>query len=670
MSYVKVQIEAESEINDQGQFNPGRRVCRDRNGRIHTIWVRRVSSGIYGLSYSYSDDDGATWASTEEVVSDETSVIYTASLCVDADDEPIAAWVPYGATDVRVKRRESGSWSALKTGHGLAKTASTEGSLWSAYDHTNGRFLMILADHGANQTLQFQWTDDDFSTWEESPEVFYSEASRVISIISRRQWNACIDQVGNVHMVLLDDSSGGVGVYYLLWSESSGTWSSPAEIEDLNSSNGDQGGASIVLGIDGKLHVTCGAYKSDQTKVNLRYWSKSYGGSWATGEWGSDQGSLDLFPGLGAVNNGGVFHVQVNHDVATAPGLSLYQRTLGGTWSLADSVPGSATGFVLGLCWDRSLASGRAVSGVFGVYNRQTGTGAPDHRAWYDDATVWGDETGIEVIGEDSVEFGEVAERFSFSVNQTEGVKLGETASEVAELNIGPPAEGIEFGELAGVIHSVVGTDTVEIGEKAARAWQVEAEDAIEFDDEAKRLNFGKDTVAFGEAASAVLVIQVEAEDGITFEEGLAYLPLEGCETEYEPSPAIQATPNALTYTYLLGPWATLEHVVRLPRPEYGDARRNRVQVILHRTRGGARRVYKRTPTYRSLLLSWTGLTRRKLLELEAFLEATAGEDVRFIDHEGRTWRGNVLTPTIDLTHEGPDVGETVLEFEGEAVIA
>jgi len=305
---------------------------------------------------------------------------------------------------------------------------------------------------------------------------------------------------------------------------------------------------------------------------------------------------------------------------------------------------------------------------VYGFTSRQ---GGALYRYYDYDVFVEGlswEIAGIPVAGVDTIKFSEVAERYSVAAAKAEGFKFSEVGSEVGELNVEAPSEGVEFGELAGLTHEVEGEDEVEFGEKASRNYEVVAVDVVEFSSLALRLNFAKETVEFGELASSAVVITVEATDGITFQEAAAHLPIEGCETDFVPSPTIPADPDTILYVYLQGPWATLAYTIRLTRPDYGDVRRNRLQVVVHRTRGGGRRVYKRTPSFKSLIMRFQGMSRKKLLELENFLEGTAGEDIKFIDHNGHVWKGNLLTSPADLSTEGRSQGEATLEFEGEVI--
>jgi len=661
MAIQTVEIVAPTNLYHEPQYHPGRCICRGTDARIHVVYTD--DSG-QDLQYVYSDDDGATWSSPELISGSSAYSCRSFAICVDPNDEPVVTYCYYEVTAVRVKRRESGSWSADKAGHNFTKVANTNAALAVLWDHVNDVCHVFCGwRSGSTGTLYHNWSDDDFATWEGSPDSIYSE-TRNGNIDEDRQYSVCVSADGNVHLAIFRDDGSDMKLSYRKWTSSTTTWGSWEDLETGISASYVFGYAGICTDTSSIPRIVASIPHSGYSyRANIAYYSRE-GGSWSSVEWFTPQSSVDYSFTLPAIDDDNQLWLLRGRHESSVTTFYIQYRTGASTWDVTSfTVPG----WVHGLLWAGSTPYGRCASGYYTTYVDTTGTDSLDLR--YDDATVFGEDSGaVPVSASDGITFAELAERYSVAAAQAEGVEFSESASEVAELNVGTPIEGITFAEYAGVILSVEAADAIEFGELASRAYAAEAADGIEFGEDARRLNFAKEGIEFGELASAVVVIQVEASDGITFEEGAAHLPLEGCETEYEPSPAIQADPNALTKTFLLGPWATLANVIQLPRPEYGDVRRNRVQVITHRTRGGALRAYKRTPTYRSLVLVWTGLSRRKLLELEAFLEATAAEDVRFIDHEGRTWRGKVLNTTIDLVTEGPDVGEAAIEFEGVTV--
>lgn len=267
----------------------------------------------------------------------------------------------------------------------------------------------------------------------------------------------------------------------------------------------------------------------------------------------------------------------------------------------------------------------------------------------------------------DDVTFSDVADIFSISVSASDDIKFGEGV-----LSSSHQSDDITFDDLASLVWDKVALDVVTFADEPRRTYDVAAADSVEFSETiafiVAKIVSASDDVVFSDVAAEIVEISRSITDDIVFTEVPAFYPLEGCETDFVPSPTIPSDSETILYIYLFGPWATMAYQIRLRRPDFGDIRRGKQRVTVHRTRGGGRRVFKRTPTYRSLVMRFSGMTRKKLLELENFLDNTAGEDIRLIDYNGHTWKGNILTDPTDLTAEGQDQGEILFEFEGELV--
>ncbi len=119
---------------------------------------------------------------------------------------------------------------------------------------------------------------------------------------------------------------------------------------------------------------------------------------------------------------------------------------------------------------------------------------------------------------------------------------------------------------------------------------------------------------------------------------------------------------------YLFHPWDTLTTGVLIRAPEFSNAHALNLQVTNKHARNGERRTYKRTPTYQILTMGFTNLTRLKVLELQAFLTLSAGEDVRLFDWESKQWRGVIINNpqfVADSVGKRDEASSVTLEFEG-----
>jgi len=232
--------------------------------------------------------------------------------------------------------------------------------------------------------------------------------------------------------------------------------------------------------------------------------------------------------------------------------------------------------------------------------------------------------------------------------------------------------DDVVFSDLASLEHEVNAAGQVTFSDSVRRSYDVAAEDDVEFSETNSviraKVVVAEDDVVFSETSSETVAINAVFSDDVSFSDAGANLPIEGCETNFVPSPTIPSDPDSVTAVYFTGPWATLAYSIKLTRPEFGDARRVRSRIVIHRTRAGERRVFRRTPAVKALNMHFVGMTRKKLLELESFLVNTAGEDIRFIDYNEHVWKGNILTDPVDLISQGLDQGEASIEFEGTVI--
>lgn len=281
--------------------------------------------------------------------------------------------------------------------------------------------------------------------------------------------------------------------------------------------------------------------------------------------------------------------------------------------------------------------------------------------------SVYGPAAGVTGSAVDDVEFSETAEMFSFGKAAEDNLIFGDRPFSSSH-----QSDGVTFSDIAGLTWAKNVLDEVTFSDIVRRVFEVIVEDDLTFTDPITyvlaKFVFVTDDVTFADVAEETIEIAISISDGFVFTEVPDYFPIEGCETDFVPSPTIPDDPDSILYIYMWGPWDTLAYKIRMRRPEFGDLRRNRVNVVVHRTRGGGRRVYKRTPTYQSFSMRFSGMSRKKSLELEDFVANTAGEDIRLVDANGWTWRGNILSDPIDTVTSGYDQGEVRLEFEGSKV--
>lgn len=657
MSLTTVTVSSGGTLDQGGQC--GRMIARGDDGRIHAIYIEASKSD---LQYRYSDDDGATWSAEEEIYNSGSYYIYTAHICVAANNEPVVSFCYYQATNaVIIFQRVAGSWTVMTSPYGAGtKLANDPGICRILYDPNSGEFvgLSVVQVGSTGYNIRFKTSSDLTGAWGSDITV-ESVGSSPLDVTAVSGVDACLDINGDVWVAALRNDGGSSKISVIKWTRSTttlGSW------DDVDTSLVAAGACSITMLVDknGIPYVTACHRNGGARGVGVIYDKTS--GSWSAAEEIISNGSYDTWTGRSSIADDGTICILCIERAFDISGDTFIRyRNAAGTWSTLYTTTDNRD--AMGCCWCGACYYSRPASGYYTLVCDIV----PDAiYVMYENTTVWA-EGGLSVQASDTIEFSELAELYWVAANKIEGLEFSEVASEVAELGYAQ-GETVEFGELAGLTHEVEGEDEIEFGDSAHRNYEVVAVDGVEFTELATRLTFAEDTVEFGESGSAVLVVTAEATDGITFQEAAAHLPIEGCETDFVPTPSIPADPNTILYVYLQGPWATLAYTIRLTRPDYGDVRRNRLQIVVHRTRGGGRRVYKRTPSFKSLVMRFQGMSRKKLLELENFLENTAGEDIKFIDHNGHVWKGNLLNSPVDLSTEGRSQGEAMLEFEGEVI--
>lgn len=130
-------------------------------------------------------------------------------------------------------------------------------------------------------------------------------------------------------------------------------------------------------------------------------------------------------------------------------------------------------------------------------------------------------------------------------------------------------------------------------------------------------------------------------------------------------APVLVASGN-VTLTYPFG--APLTSVV-LRSPEFDNVEQLEFQRINRRIRGGDLIIHRQAywPIAERLSMKFTNLTHTVGDSVLDFLSATIGLEIGLLDHEGRQWRGIILTPSARLSADtGRECQYSIaLEFEG-----
>ena len=94
---------------------------------------------------------------------------------------------------------------------------------------------------------------------------------------------------------------------------------------------------------------------------------------------------------------------------------------------------------------------------------------------------------------------------------------------------------------------------------------------------------------------------------------------------------------------------------IQLRSPEFGNTDALEIRRINRKTRGGDILVFRdpQWPKTRTFQLKFQFLKEDDLSRLLNFMHVTLGQIVTFVDHEGRSWNGIIITPTDEVSVPG-----------------
>ena len=119
-----------------------------------------------------------------------------------------------------------------------------------------------------------------------------------------------------------------------------------------------------------------------------------------------------------------------------------------------------------------------------------------------------------------------------------------------------------------------------------------------------------------------------------------------------------------VTLTY---PFVSPTTTLALRNPQFGNVDRLVFDRINRETRGGTLIMFvdPKWPKQQVMNLTFAALTKTMKDSLLALLNASVGQDIGYLDHENRQWKGIVLTPEATIQNDSRDGYTVTFEFEG-----
>lgn len=103
---------------------------------------------------------------------------------------------------------------------------------------------------------------------------------------------------------------------------------------------------------------------------------------------------------------------------------------------------------------------------------------------------------------------------------------------------------------------------------------------------------------------------------------------------------------------------------LQLRNPEQGNTLTLNLRTQIKRAMDGTFWTSRTTPMIKTLSVTFKHHNRNKILEAEQFFLASAGQEVGYIDHNERLWKGKVINHPFESVHEGRKNNEFTIQLE------
>jgi hypothetical protein len=656
----------------------GRQIIKSAAG---ILWHVYYEGGA--VKVAYSSDNGTTWTVT---VVGPTWVPAGMAMCIGAGDAPALVLTRPSNDDFYIYLWNGTSWVLKKQ---LNEPIAESGSFQIMY--TGSTYMMVYAYITSTSDRRvYSRTSADLVTWAAGVLVKNGDGSGTGPHVYRRV-ASCLDASGNVHAVYSIRSSSTHKLYYRKYS--SGAWGTEELIATGYGGNNItdfHSGISIAVDDRGYVHVACRVRGTLYTgRVRIAYFQR-------TTAWGAVE----------------YVHTDVDDD-QDYPSLSLNLRTPVICWasaSLGLNVTMAKRGSDASWTYFQITANARdSVQTVHGPgygsslnYTRGVvGSMRGSEEYFYSTDIISGNAAAMET----TLNFTSILStqrrvltntiNFTSALSAVRSLTLRNTINFFSRLNFARTramTNNIDFTQHldAGVNVQPI-TQTVHFTStlSGVKSPTLDIHQSINFESRLNRVVSATMTnsIAFSGAFVVNVVKRQVFSQVINFTQSLTYNASlkktmsgiinfivglvamkadEGCQPGFTPERPLPASEDDVNIVYLIGPLPNLSLTVQLKRPEYGNSRRQALQVKVNRTRGGKLRPHSRTPTYEPQSITFESLSYLKLEQVRNFLRVCKGKKIYYIDEKNRKWIGYITTSDIDLAEEGRDRGgQFALEFEG-----
>jgi hypothetical protein len=655
----------------------GRQIVKTAAG---VLWHVYYEGGY--TKTSYSSDNGLTWT---VVTVGPTWVPTGMAIAIGAGDAPILVLTKASNDDFYIYQWNGTTWVLKKQ---LNSPSAESESVQILYFGTT---YMLVSGYitSTGDRRVYCWTSTNLTSWT-SLQIKNGDSSGTGPQKYRRV-AACVDASNNVHAVYSIRSSSTHTLFYRKYS--GGAWGTEETIATGYGGNniGDfHSGISIAVDDLGYVHVACRQRSTLYTsRVRLAYYKRTT--TWAAVEYVHDDVDADQeYPSL-----------SLNQRTAvvcwSSSGLGYYsvyaKRGSDGTWALQnittntrDSVNtvhgpsyGSSFNYTRGVVgsmrgseeyfYSSDIISGNAAA--METTLNFTSILSTQRRVLSNMITFTSALSAIRGIGLSSVL--NFTQRLNFARTRTMAGTIDFQQHLEAALNTQPIHHTINFTSLLSGIKSPIKSisQTINFTSRLNRVVSSTVTNSIAFSgvlvaNIIKRQTISQ-SIAFVSRVTYNASLKKTMSNVLNFFVGLVAMKAdEGCQPSFTPERPLPASEDDVNIVYLIGPLPSPSLTVQLKRPEYGNSRRQALQVKVNRTRGGKLRPHARTPTYEPQSITFESLSYLKLEQVRNFLRVCKGKKIYYLDEKNRKWIGYITTSDIDLAEETRDRGgQFTLDFEG-----
>ena len=595
----------------------GRHVARATNG---TLWiVTEEASGANHYLVAYYVGNGSVSA-TREVITSGAAAYVGISVCVDTDDLPVVAYTRAGATGIDFYRRESDVWTA-KTGFPSNNSAGIESHQIMCRE--DGTFDCVYTNHRSSLTTSYLFhrvnTVDLGGAWA-TQTVVDSVSTSNTSIALARRCAAVMDHAGTIHAAWVLHTATSWPIRYATFS--SGSWSAPETITTPPTNAATFSARHLSIAVDANnVPILVYARQTRDIYIGITgiYMTHRTGGTWST----PDQ-----------------IHTTVNANqvmpsvtVDQEGDLQIFWRGDGLISTLGYDSLYRAYGTVSSLTVERVVDIGSAVIQPEVPF------------AWEPFGHGFVDDGFLLVFGKSGLP------PLLISDSALSWVHEPKCGNALAHAGAGSKSE---TNQPASNVLSILETLGI------TRAIHAFAENFLAFAQHVFA-PFASNQVAFSQAVSiAGSIYNRTASNSLALSQVAIRESPVACETDYEPSPALNASDSASASTSFAGPWPSLTRKIKMPLPQYGNSRGVDLRVTTLRTRHGETYQSIRSGTLREFVVSWPQLSRLKAIEMRDFLDAMTGREVVWTDENGHRWKVLAVDREARFKAEGPQYGNAV----------